>query len=123
MNLEFSFIPRPITAERRPVVHLFQPGDLYTDDVITLNTQMSTQYDGLRHYPYSDANNNGGTNTSTWQFYNDLIPDYEDIVGYNHTSILGIQQAAEKGIAARGVLLDWAAWKESRNESFEPLQV
>ena len=27
--------------------------------------------------------------------------------------------AAQKGIAGRGVLLDWAGWKESKNETFD----
>lgn len=118
LNLELSFFPQPANVERRPLVHLFQPGDGYTDDVITFNTQMSTQIDGLRHFAYSI---NG--NTSTYRYYNDLIPDYEDVIGHDYTSVLGIQQAAEKGIIARGVLLDYKAWMDSQNNTFNPLTV
>ncbi|KAF2120359.1 hypothetical protein BDV96DRAFT_595903 [Lophiotrema nucula] len=116
LNLELSFMPRPINGERRPLVHLFQPGDGYTDDVMTINTQMSTQFDGLRHFAYSTDGN-----SSTYQYYNDLIPDYDHVVGWNYTSVLGIQQAAEKGIAARGVLLDYKAWMDARNQTYNPL--
>ncbi|PVH97045.1 hypothetical protein DM02DRAFT_533973 [Periconia macrospinosa] len=115
LNLELSFIPYPLLPERRPLVHTFQPGAGYTDDVITLNTQMSTQYDGLRHFAYSV---NG--NSSTYQYYNDLIPDYDHVIGHNYTSVLGIQQAAEKAIVARGVLLDYKAWMDDQNRTFDP---
>ena len=105
--------------QRKQLVHLFQPGDGYTDDVVTFNTQMSTQIDGLRHFAYQSP----GGGPSTYRYYNDLIADYEEVIGYNHTSVLGIQQAADKGIVARGVLLDYKAWKDSRNESFDPFSV
>jgi alpha-L-fucosidase len=59
----------------------------------------------------------------TYRFYNDLISNYEDIIGENITSVLGIQQAAEKVIVARGVLLSYKAWMDSKNESFDPLKV
>ncbi|CAI6339945.1 unnamed protein product [Periconia digitata] len=117
LNLELEFIPRPINGERRPLVHVFQPGDGYTDDIMTLNTQMSTQFDGLRHFAYSEKGNR-----STYRYYNDLIADYEDVIGYNYSSVLGIQQAAEKGIAARGVLLDYKAWMDAHNQTFNPLE-
>lgn len=111
-------MPQPINPERKPLVHLFQPGAGYTDDVLTFNTQMSTQYDGLRHFAYSD-----GGNVSTYRYYNDLISNYDDVIGHNYSSVLGIQQAADKGIVARGVLLDYKAWMDSKNESFDPFSV
>ncbi|KAF2008860.1 hypothetical protein BU24DRAFT_359788 [Aaosphaeria arxii CBS 175.79] len=117
LNLELSFIPSPINPSRKPLVHLFQPGDTYTDDVVTLNTQMSTQYDSLRHFAYNE-----GTDRSTWRWYNDHIKNYEEeVIGFNHTDVLGIQQAAEKGIAARGVLLDYKGWMDSKNETFNAI--
>lgn len=68
LNLDLNEFITPINTARKPLNHLFQPGDSYTDDVVVLNTQVSTQYDGLRHFPYST---NG--NTTTYQWYNDLI--------------------------------------------------
>ncbi|KAF2446230.1 hypothetical protein P171DRAFT_483593 [Karstenula rhodostoma CBS 690.94] len=103
LNLELPFFPQPPNIQRKPLVHLFQPVDGYTDDVITFNTQMSTQIDG------------------TYRYYNDLIPDYEQVIGHDYTSVLGIQQAADKGIVARGVLLDYKAWMDSQNKTYDAL--
>ncbi|KAJ7214043.1 hypothetical protein GGX14DRAFT_444880 [Mycena pura] len=113
LNLELSMPDPPIITSRRPLIHAIQPFAGYQDDVITLNTQISTQFDGLRHFPYS-------TNASqaTYQFYNDLIT-FDDIMAPGGSSTLGIQNTAEKGIAGRGILLDWAGWMESKNASFD----
>ncbi|KAK0112829.1 hypothetical protein ONS95_014556 [Cadophora gregata] len=119
LNLELNFIPRPILARRKPTIHLVKPGPQSNDDVITLNTQASTQLDGLRHYPYSEPVEN---RSRTYRFYNDLITNYEEIIGGNMTDVLGIQQAADKGIAARGILLDYKGWMDSKNMSFDPLK-
>ena len=118
LNLDLNEFITPINTARKPLNHLFQPGDSYTDDVVVLNTQVSTQYDGLRHFPYST---NG--NTTTYQWYNDLIENYEEVIGPSPTSVLGIQQAAQKGIAGRGVLLDWAGWAETQNISYSAFAV
>lgn len=103
----------PANLNRKPLTHLYQLGDGYTD-VISLNMQISTQYDGLRHFPYS-ANNSVGT----YQWYNDLIPGYDDVIGPPPSEVLKIQTAAERGIAVRGVLLDWAGWMDSKNCTFD----
>jgi hypothetical protein len=86
--------------------------------VVVLNTQVSTQFDGLRHFPYST---NG--NTTTYQWYNDLIENYDQVIGPSPTSVLGIQQAAQKGMAGRGVLLDWAGWAETQNITYSAFAV
>ncbi|KAK6988407.1 hypothetical protein R3P38DRAFT_3332065 [Favolaschia claudopus] len=106
LNLELS-MPDP------PLILLGGPSSMRY--VITLNTQISMQFDGLKHFPYS-------TNASqaTYQFYNDLIK-FDDIVTPESTPgtlKLGIQNAAQKGIAGRGVLLDWAGWMASKNATF-----
>lgn len=69
LNLELDIPDPPVNPTRKPLTHLFQPEDGYTDDVLVMNTQISTQYDGLRHFPYSDDGN-----TSTYRFYNELDP-------------------------------------------------
>lgn len=38
----------PLNPHRQTLMHHFQPELGYIDDVVTLNTQVSTQYDGLR---------------------------------------------------------------------------
>lgn len=114
LNLELDKFVTPINTARKPLTHEFQPGIGYTDDVVVMNTQINTQYDGLRHFPYS-------TNSSidTYRWYNDLIADYDDVIGPNPTTVLGIQQAAQKGIAGRAVLLDWAGYADTHNITYD----
>lgn len=113
LNMDLNAFVTPINPNRKPLNHVFQPGSGYTDDVVVLNTQVSTQYDGLRHFPYSTD-----SNTSTYQWYNNLIENFDQVVGPSPTEVLGIQQAAQKGIAGRGVLLDFAGWAEVKNISY-----
>ena len=115
INLELDIPDPPVNPSRKPLQHLYQPEAGYTDDVLVFNSQISTQFDGLRHFPYStDAN------TTTYQWYNDLIADYDEVIGPAPTTVLGIQMSAQKGIAGRGVLLDWAGWAESQNMTYDP---
>ncbi|KAH7018104.1 uncharacterized protein B0I36DRAFT_354417 [Microdochium trichocladiopsis] len=114
LNLRLGLPDPPANPSRKPLLHLFQPGPGYSDDVITLNTQISTQYDGLRHFPYSTNNS-----IDTYQWYNNLIADYNDVIGPAPSEVLGIQVAAEKGIALRGILLDWARWMDSQDAPFD----
>jgi hypothetical protein len=114
LNLELDMPGPPPNPNRKPLQHIFQPGDGYTDDVVVMNTQVSTQFDGLRHFPYSVNNS-----VDTYQWYNDLIADYNDVIGSAPTTVLGVQASAQKGIAVRGVLFDWAGWKDSKNETFD----
>ncbi|PMD19742.1 hypothetical protein NA56DRAFT_628604 [Hyaloscypha hepaticicola] len=113
LNMDLNAFITPINPNRKPLNHVFQPGSGYSDDVVVLNTQVSTQYDGLRHFPYSTD-----SNTTTYQWYNDLIENYDDVIGPAPTTVLGIQQAAQKGIAGRAVLLDFAGWAETQNISY-----
>ncbi|KAI1852754.1 hypothetical protein JX266_002295 [Neoarthrinium moseri] len=114
LNLQLDLPGPPPNPARKPLQHLFQPGDGYTDDVVVMNTQVSTQFDGLRHFPYSTNNS-----VDTYQWYNDLIPSYNDVIGPSPSETLGIQVAAQKGIAVRGVLFDWAGWMDSQNKTFD----
>ncbi|KAI3342726.1 hypothetical protein F4824DRAFT_117345 [Ustulina deusta] len=114
LNLRLDTPDPPANAARKPLNHLFLPQTGYTDDVLVMNTQVSTQFDGLRHYPYSTDNS-----PATYQWYNDLIADYEDVIGPHPTAALGMQVPAEKGIAVRAVLLDFAAWMDATNQTFD----
>lgn len=48
-SMDLNAFTTPINPARKPLNHLFQPAEGYTDDIVVLNTQVSTQYDGLRH--------------------------------------------------------------------------
>ncbi|KAI0515278.1 hypothetical protein F5B22DRAFT_195500 [Xylaria bambusicola] len=115
LNLRLDVPDPPSNAARKPLSHLYMPQDGYTDDVLVMNTQISTQFDGLRHYPYSTNNS-----VYTYQWYNDLIADYEDVIGPKPTEALGLQVSAEKGIAVRAVLFDFAGWMDATNQTFDP---
>ncbi|XHG02985.1 hypothetical protein AWENTII_006305 [Aspergillus wentii] len=72
---------------------------------LDFNTQGSSHWDGLRHYPYSE----------TKQFYNGV--SQEDIAT---THKIGIQNIATNPIVTRGVLLDWYSYALKHNLPFTP---
>ena len=81
------------------------------DDVWTFNTQSSSQWDGFRHYAYQKER----------RFYNGAtladfgVTDPENAPKTDHATHLhthGVGAFSEQGIVGRGVLLDWAAWRE-----------
>ncbi|KAI0540165.1 hypothetical protein GGR58DRAFT_173732 [Xylaria digitata] len=79
---------------------------IINDDVWTFNSQVSTQWDGLRHFGYQDVQ----------KFYNGV--EQGDIHHVNaetgeRSTVLGIQAWAEQGIVGRGVLVDWHGWRAS----------
>ncbi|KAJ2965802.1 hypothetical protein NUW58_g10816 [Xylaria curta] len=62
--------------------------------VWTFNSQVSTQWDGLRHFAYQDAE----------LFYN----------GVSQRDIHDVDEAwSEQGIVGRGVLIDYHGWRTS----------
>ena len=44
--------------------------------------------------------------------------NFDQVIGPSPTEVLGIQQAAQKGIAGRGILLDFAGWASSVNITY-----
>jgi len=77
------------------------------DDVYdNFNTQASTQWDGLTHYGHR-----------RYGFYNGVTPS--EITGQAGTRN-GIEHWARRGIAGRGVLLDFARWAERQGIAFDP---
>ncbi|CAK7244604.1 MAG: hypothetical protein STHCBS139747_006148 [Sporothrix thermara] len=66
------------------------------DDSLSFNTQISSQWDGFRHYGYQEEQLYYGGHV-----LNDLLS----------SDVIGIQAWAKNGgIVGRGVLLDYAAW-------------
>jgi len=77
------------------------------DDVYdNFNTQSSTQWDGLTHYGHRRHG-----------FYNGVTAT--EITGQEGTRN-GIEHWARRGIAGRGVLVDFARWAQERGAAFEP---
>ncbi|KAI0192148.1 hypothetical protein F4808DRAFT_453546 [Astrocystis sublimbata] len=76
------------------------------DDVWTFNTQVSSQWDGLRHMGYQDEK----------LFYNGVtMEDIHRVDGDTGkgSTVNGIQVWAEQGIVGRGVLVDYHSWRTS----------
>lgn len=132
-----------MNPRRKPCVHTLIPKGHANDDEVScklntkrtvesltdyekldFNTQSSSHWDGLRHYPYSD----------TKQFYNGVTQ--EDISGINRSDKIGIQSMlinqsdvklslttldiAQHPIVTRGVLLDWYAYAIKHNIPHTP---
>ncbi|KAI9150710.1 putative cyclase [Paramyrothecium foliicola] len=72
------------------------------DDVITFNTQCSSQWDSLRHFAYQKEKT----------FYNGVTQD--DVHAAPRTAVNGLQPWTEKGIVGRGVLIDYASYAEKK---------
>ncbi|OAA65392.1 hypothetical protein SPI_02179 [Niveomyces insectorum RCEF 264] len=86
-------------------IHLKAPRAVF-DDVLLLNTQSSTQWDGFRHYAHQTSR----------KFYNGAT---EDDIRNSHR--IGTNVWVEKGgIVGRGVLLDYAAFAARHNICIEP---
>ncbi|KAL2067203.1 hypothetical protein VTL71DRAFT_1627 [Oculimacula yallundae] len=72
------------------------------DDVISFNTQGSSQWDSLRHFAYQKEK----------QFYKGATQ--QDIHASDRTAVNGLQPWTERGIAGRGVLIDFASYAEKK---------
>lgn len=104
LNLPLNVPKVPMNPARKPLVHnIIQKGHA-NDDEIHINTQASTQWDGPRHYPYQDPT------VGERRFYNRATQSDFILPDGSSTPHLGIQNAAQRGIAGRGVLLDWRAY-------------
>ncbi|CAI7583405.1 unnamed protein product [Penicillium manginii] len=85
---------------------LRHPNCIY-DDILSFNSQGSTQWDGFRHY----------ANQKSRQFYNGHTTDEIE-----SSDVIGMHTVAENGgITGRGVLLDFAEWATSNSISVSAL--
>jgi kynurenine formamidase len=110
LNLPLD-MPSPPSHNRMGFSHKIihkQPRNVH-DDIIEMNTQCSTQWDGFRHYGYQKENicYNGVT-----------IPE---ISGPDAGLKLGLGLWCKKGIAGRGVLLDYLRYATGNNIEYELL--
>lgn len=96
LDYELNAFAPPVSPNRRPLRHTMfsrHDGQVHDDRLDDFYLQISSQIDGLRHHRHSVHGFYGG------------VPDDAVTVG---SASLGLQRAAAKGIAGRGVLLDVA---------------
>ncbi|CAI4220200.1 unnamed protein product [Parascedosporium putredinis] len=77
------------------------------DDVISFNTQGSSQWDSLRHFAYQKDK----------KFYNGTTQ--EEIHSAPRTAINGLQTWNSKALAGRGVLIDYASYAKRQGISVD----
>ncbi|OGE54886.1 hypothetical protein PENARI_c005G09133 [Penicillium arizonense] len=79
------------------------------DDEIAFNTQISTQWDGLRHIGYARE--------GLW--YNGVRQPHISGEDGERTTTLGIHAWAKQGIVGRGVLVDYYHWRMKQHKPFD----
>lgn len=117
LSLPLNVPSVPMNPARIPLEHrIIQKGHA-NDDEIVMNTQSSSQWDGLRHFPYQDAGRYGDH-----RFYNGATQ--QDLIDADSkpTPRLGIQNMARRGIAGRGVLLDWREYADRNKIKYSPFE-
>ncbi|KAE8149396.1 hypothetical protein BDV25DRAFT_130396 [Aspergillus avenaceus] len=95
-------------------VKWLEPGIAF-DDEYHFNPQQSSQWDGLRHHSAPDPTSN---DEARRVFYGGTAE--EEILDPNSTRI-GIGYWAKKGIAGRGVLIDYLSWAEKKGITVDGL--
>ncbi|KAK8052540.1 hypothetical protein PG993_003925 [Apiospora rasikravindrae] len=88
------------------------------DDEVSFNTQASSQWDSLLHYPHQ----------GTGRAYNGVRVGKEQLQGFDHLAydpekrIPSIDHWHDRGgVVGRGVLLDYRAYAEVKGVRYEPL--
>ncbi|KAF2834918.1 hypothetical protein M501DRAFT_1044812 [Patellaria atrata CBS 101060] len=76
------------------------------DDVWAFNSQGSSQWDGLRHFGYQRER----------RFYGGVGMEEVHEGGEGEKWVLGVGHWAQRGIVARGILLDYRRWREGKKE-------
>jgi hypothetical protein len=110
LNLPLDSPLRPMNSARRKCFHHINAKGHANDDEIYVNTQSSSHWDGLRHYPYQEGK----------LYYNGTTQ--EDITGPEANPRIGVQNMAQKGIAGRGVLLDWRSYALRKRIQYSPFE-
>lgn len=108
LNWELELPDPPLFIRQRLEQTITRVEPLINDDVYhNFNTQSSTQWDSFSHYGNYRLNS----------FYNGVKP--EQITG-QPGSRNGIQAWARRGIAGRGVLLDYRRWAIAQGLDYSP---
>lgn len=85
---------------------------IVNDDIWTFNSQVSSQWDGLRHFAYQKEA----------KFYNGVrLDDMYNEDKSIKSNVNGIEKWEERGIVGRGILLDYDRWRRAQGISYDPL--
>lgn len=101
------------------------------DDTLVFNTQISTQWDGFRHYGYQEGKkwfNNHTLEDLLETKVNGIHGEYNPSKSNTplHTDFQFAAWVEQGGVVGRGVLLDYAAWAETNNiavDHFSPQSI
>ncbi|KAI0384287.1 hypothetical protein F5Y04DRAFT_248068 [Hypomontagnella monticulosa] len=83
--------------------HISKKGSIAFDDTYEMNPQSTSQWDGFRHFSHIPSG----------VFYNGTVSG--DIYGPDASTKCGIHAWAARGIAGRGLLLDYARYAEAND--------
>ncbi|GAA5862500.1 hypothetical protein JCM8547_002085 [Rhodosporidiobolus lusitaniae] len=106
---------RPMNPARLPPVHHMICKGHANDDSLTFNTQASSHWDGLRHYPYQKSG----------LFYNGTTQTEVD-GGLRDSGRIGVQNLAQNPIVSSAILIDFCSYAEAHNihySAFSPRRV
>ncbi|KAK9327199.1 hypothetical protein V1520DRAFT_329343 [Lipomyces starkeyi] len=107
LNLPLNILLKPMNPARKPCAHRFNIKPFSNDDELDINTQSSSHWDGLRHFPHLKSRT----------FYNGMTQD--EISGEEPTTRLGVQNYSRKPIAGRGILLDYRSWAKENGINYD----
>ncbi len=88
---------KPMNPARKPLVHRINAKPLSNDDMLELNTQSSSHWDGLRHVGYLKAGER--------KFYNGTKQD--EISGPNPSTKLGVHSRLSSKHILRAICRNW----------------
>jgi len=115
-KLEYSQFGRQKCGHE--IIPLWGPGGIgfgaCFDDAYSMNPQQSSQWDGFRHY--SQPRNPSNPSTSQDRVFYGGTTKEEIMNEADHR--IGIQHWAGKGIAGRGILLDYALWASQHSITY-----
>ncbi|CAM1510707.1 Fc.00g010420.m01.CDS01 [Cosmosporella sp. VM-42] len=110
LNLPLDFIHPSFLGrcDFKRVMHNKTPR-IINDDIVTFNTQGSSQWDSFRHFAYQKEA----------KFYNGVTQ--ENIHCSPDSGVNGIDAWASRGIAGRGVLIDYDTWSRRSGVEYDRL--
>ncbi|EKM56139.1 uncharacterized protein PHACADRAFT_196192 [Phanerochaete carnosa HHB-10118-sp] len=108
LNLPVNYPGKPCFKRQPPIHNQWMRSEATNDDMLVLNTQSGSQWDGLRHYGVFGGHNVFYNNTPAASIAQGhfFISDPDELEKNKHKIKLGIHNWAKHGICGRGVLLD-----------------
>ncbi|MCJ1304219.1 hypothetical protein MMC08_007031 [Hypocenomyce scalaris] len=111
LPLDMPYNPCPGREKNRFELEETHPRLAARDDVCYLNTQTSSQWDGLMHF----------ANQERREYYNGV--SYEEAAVKKTDLSLGMHSLSERGgVVARGILVDFVRYAEKRGITYDTLK-